>query len=93
MASLVESGKYGSISTTDTPTNGFHVIMFTSEAYTLQETTTIDEKIITAGELVVKLQYLCSMQVDTNWYWNQKSKQHIITVRTRTILYPQLEVN
>ena len=36
MASLVESGKYGAIDTTDTTTNVFYVIMFTSEAYTLQ---------------------------------------------------------
>ena len=36
MASLVESGKYGAINTTDTSTNGFYVIMFTSGAYTLQ---------------------------------------------------------
>ena len=35
MASLVESGKYGAINTTDTSTNGFYVIMFTSGAYTL----------------------------------------------------------
>ena len=67
--------------------------MFTSEAYTLQENTTIDGQIITSGELVVKAQYLCSMQVDTNWYWNQQPKQHVITVTTRTILHPQLEVN
>ena len=31
------------------------------------------------------------MQVDTNWYWNQQSKHHFITVPTRTILHPQLE--
>ena len=43
--------------------------------------------------MVVKAQYLCSTQVDTNWYWNQKPKQHVITVPTRTILHPQLEVN
>ena len=36
MASLVESGKYGAINTTDTSTNGFYFIMFTSGAYTLQ---------------------------------------------------------
>ena len=35
MASLVESGKYLAINTTDTSTNGFYVIMFTSGAYTL----------------------------------------------------------
>ena len=70
MASLVESGKYGAINTTDTTTNIFYVIMFTSEAYTIQKITTIDGKIITSGELVVKAQYLCSMQKDTNFYWN-----------------------
>ena len=43
--------------------------------------------------MVVKSQYLCSVQVDTNWYWNQHPQQHIITVPTRTILHPQLEVN
>ena len=42
--------------------------MFTSEAYTLQDNTTIDGQIITAGELVVKAQYISSMQLDTNWY-------------------------
>ena len=66
--SLVESGKYGPINTTDTSTNGFYVIMFLSGAYTLQEDTTIDGQIITAGELVVNAKYLCSMQLDTNWY-------------------------
>ena len=65
--------------------------MFTSGAYTLQENTTIDGQIITAGELVVKAKYLCSMQVDTNCYWNQQPKHHVITVPTRTILHPQLE--
>ena len=34
MESSVESGKYGAINTTDTSTNGFYVIMFTSGAYT-----------------------------------------------------------
>ena len=67
--------------------------MFSSGAYTLQENTKIDVQIITAGELVVNAKCLCSMQVDTNWYWNQQSKHHVITVPTRTILHPQLEVD
>ena len=49
MDSLVEPVKYVVIKTTDTTTNGFYVIMFTSESYTLQDNTTIDRKIITAG--------------------------------------------
>ena len=78
MSSLVVSGNYGAISTTDTETNGFYDIMFTSGAYTLQDNTTIDGQIITTDELVVKEQYICSMQVETNWYWNQHP-QHYAT--------------
>ena len=33
------------------------------------------------------------MQVETNWYWNQYPQNHVITVPTRTILHPLLEVN
>ena len=42
MAALVQTGKYGAINTYDTTTNEFYVIMFISEAYTLQNNTTID---------------------------------------------------
>ena len=37
MASLVQPGKYGTIDTSETATNVFYVIMFISEAYTLQK--------------------------------------------------------
>ena len=93
MASFVESGKYGTINTTETSTNGFHVIMFKSGAYTLQENTKNYGQIITAGELVVKSQYICSLQVETNWYWNQQPQQDVIIVPTRISLHLQLEVN
>ena len=62
IASLVQSSKYGTINTTDTSTNGFYAIMFTSELDTLQYNTTVDIQIINVGKLVVKAQYLCSMQ-------------------------------
>ena len=62
MASIVQSGMYGDINTDYTTTNGFYVIQFLSDAYTLQNNTTIDGQIISAGELVVKAQYICSMQ-------------------------------
>ena len=53
----------------------------------------MDGNFITAGELVVKSQYLCSTQIDTNQNCNQRPKHHVITVATRTILHPQPEVN
>ena len=61
MASLVQYGNYGAINTVDTTTNGFYVNMFISETYTLRNNTTIHGKFISAGELVVKAQYLCSV--------------------------------
>ena len=91
MASLVKSGMHGAINTYDTTTNGFHVIQFLSEEYTLQNNTTIDEKVISAGELVFKVQYLSSMQENTNWCWKQHPLQHTIMVTTCTIIYPRLD--
>ena len=62
MSSLVQYDKYGYINTTCTTTNGHYVIKFISEAYTLQNNTTVDRQIIAAGELVFKAQYICSVQ-------------------------------
>ena len=92
MESLVQPGKYGAINKADTTKNGFYVIKFISEAYTLQNNTQIDGQIISAGELVVNTQYLCSMQENTNWYWKQKSLQQNIIVPTCTIIHPCLDV-
>ena len=64
MASLVESEKYGAINTTETTTNGFYVIMFRSEVYTLQYLKKIDGKVITAGELVVKAHTLIGIVIN-----------------------------
>ena len=42
MASLCQLGMYGAIDTDDTTKNGFYVIQFLSDAYTLQNNTPID---------------------------------------------------
>ena len=48
-ASLVQSGKYGVINTSEITTNLFYVIQFISEAYTLQNDTQIDGQVIFFG--------------------------------------------
>ena len=58
----------------------------------LQKNTQIEGQIISAGELVVKSQYICSVQENTNWCWKQQSLQHNIIVTTCTILHPCLDV-
>ena len=92
MASLVQLGMYGAINIDDTTTNWFCVIQLLAEAYTLQNNKTIDEQVISAGELVVREQYLCSIQENTNWYWRQQPLQQTIIFPTRTILHPRLDV-
>ena len=91
MASLVQSRVYGAINTDDNVSNGFYVIQFLSEAYPLQNITTIDGEFISAGELVVKAQYISSMQENNNWYWKQQPLQQNIIVPTRKILHPCLD--
>ena len=54
MVSFVQSGNCGVINTSDTTTNGFYVIQLISEAYKLQNNTTIYGEIISAGELVLR---------------------------------------
>ena len=55
------------MNTRDTLTNEYYFIKFISEAYTLQNNTTIDGNFITAGGL----QYTSSTQGRNNWYWEQ----------------------
>ena len=68
---LVQSGMYYAINTYYTTDNVLYVIQFISEAYTLQNNTTIYGQVIPSGELVFKAKYLCSMQGNTNWYWKK----------------------
>ena len=85
-ASLVQSGMYDAIKTDDTTSNGFYVIQFISELYTLKNNTKIDGQVISAGELVAKEKYLCSMQENNNWHWKQQPLQQTSIVPTRKII-------
>ena len=62
MASLVQSGMYGAFKTDETTANVLYVIKFISESYMLQNSTAIYGQVISAGELVVRAQYLCYMK-------------------------------
>ena len=53
---------YANINTDDNTPNGLYVIQFLSESYTLQNNKTINGKVVSTGELVIKAQYLYSMQ-------------------------------
>ena len=58
----------------------------------LQNNTKTDGQVISDSELVVKAQYLCSMQENTNWHWRKQPLQQTTIFPTRTILHPRLDV-
>ena len=71
---------------------GYYVIEFVSEAYTLQEDTTCEGKISTAGEMVVKVEYLRCIKEKKKCHWDKKQQQQLIIVLTRTIVHQFLDV-
>ena len=75
MASLVQSGNNDTMNRTYTSTMGYYVITLVSEIYTLQDDTTCDIQISSAGELVVKAQYQICMKENINWYLEKQHQQ------------------
>ena len=71
MAWLFQSGMYGANNGDNTTTNRFYDIQLISEEYIIQNNTKIYGQFISAVELVVKSQYICTMQENTNCYWKQ----------------------
>ena len=59
----------------------------------IQKIITIYGQVISAGELVVKAQYIRSMQENANWYWEQQTLQQTIMVPTHKIIHPRLDVD
>ena len=58
----------------------------------LQNNITIDGKFISMGDLVVNVQYLFSIQENTNWDWKKQPLQKNIIVTTCTTINPRLDV-
>ena len=71
---------------------GYYVIKIIYEDYTLQEETTCDGQISTAGELVVKSKYMNYMQDNKKLYWEKLPQQNNTIVPTRKIVHPCLDV-
>ena len=93
MSALVQTDKYGAVNTTYTTTMGYYVIKLISEAYALREETTCDRKIGSAGELVVKAQYIDCMKDNTKRYlYGKITTTKNIIVPTCKILHPCLDV-
>ena len=66
MSALVQNGKYVAINTADTTTMGYYVVTLLSEPYKLQDYKIFNKKVIKAGELIIKSEYLSIIKFNTN---------------------------
>ena len=89
---MFQAGKYDSITTPYTTKIEYYVIKFLLEAYTLQEDTTYDRQINTAGKIFFKTQYMTYMQYYTKWHWKKSQQQNNNIVRICTFVHPCLDL-
>ena len=68
MSSLVQTGKYGAINAADPTKLGYYVVKYVSDTFILQEQIIPDGKVIKAGEMVGRSEYLSIIKDKTNWY-------------------------
>ena len=78
IASLVNTGRYGVISTTYIETMGYYVVKFLSHIVTLHYNNTTYEKVFKAGELAVTPEFLRSMKYTTNWFCDTEKNEQIL---------------
>ena len=92
MDALVKKMQYGTINKTDSRKMGYYVINFFSEAYTLQEDTTCDEKIITAGELFFRSKYLICMKYKQSDNGKKKRNKKMLLYQHEKIVHQCMNI-
>ena len=93
MYELFLNGKYGAINTAYSTTIVYYVVKFLPEPYALQGDKTVDKQAITAGELIVKEEYLSGMKTNTKWYCQQLKNKYSVIIETCTLVHTGLYVS
>ena len=68
MSLIIMEGKYGAIDTDDYSCHGYYTIKFSSSLYTLQVYLSIDEQVISFGEMVREGTYLFPININSYYY-------------------------
>jgi len=94
MAELIEDGKYGAFSTLDEDADGYYVVVWTSEPYTLQEDIDSDEHgwKIKAGELVCDAEFHNKVPGASLWYTPTQGEERKVVVRVQQVVAADLKV-
>ena len=72
MSSLFQNGKYRAVNSSCPTKQGYYVVNFISEPYTLQGNKTVNKKVFNAGEFIVNVVYLIMIKSSKNWYWGER---------------------
>ena len=92
LASTITENSYGSVNTDDPQTEGFYIVMFTSEPYSLQEEINVHGDIINCGTLVCDAKYCSPAQINSRWYVHLSDEGNETTIQVSKILTTQLSV-
>ena len=67
-ASILHDGNFGAINTDDPKTDGYYIVQFKSDPYTLQDTIDVDGQILEKGEVVCDARYFSPAMENSKWY-------------------------
>ena len=93
MVHLVNNKQFGAIHTEDPKTDGYYIVQFISDPYTLQEDTVEDGVTIANGVLVCDARYFSPVQLGDCWYTLPKDGDIETTVLLRTVIKANLSLH
>ena len=92
MSLIIVKGKYGAIDNDDSSCHGYYIIKFSSSPYTLQVELSIDERVISSGELVHEVNYFFPIKINSHYYYLQRTKPINTIVYLSTIINDNVNV-
>ena len=84
---IIMEGKYDDIGADDFSCHGYYIIKFYLSPYTLQTDLIIYGQFIPSGEMVCEGDYLFQININSHYYFLQKTKSIYTIVSLRKILY------
>jgi hypothetical protein len=91
----VEMGNHGAFSTDDPSADGYYIVQWTGDPYTLQDDLPLESSTdcIPAGEIVCDARYYCKIPRAFRWYIPEKTRAGedlVTTVRMKQVVAPNL---
>ena len=95
MAETIQIGAYGAIATTDEDADGYYIVRWTTEPYTIQEAVAPEKYgwAIRAGELVCEAEYFNKVAGAKHWYTPTQGEERKVVVRVQQVVAADLEMS